>query len=143
VTTLWNSIRIPVAFLVAPLGAPITVLLLFVLGSLPDPAVILGPAFTMVIYMVGFSLIVAYPITLVLGVPLYRILRKHEMTEFWVAPGVGCGSALAIGLVVALLGGNPPAVFVLLSALCGAAVGAIFWLIARPDRDRNVASSSD
>jgi len=152
-TALWNAIRVPVAFLVAPLGAPIMVVLIFAFHFLvillaepvaavsvlfDSPAGTLVEALPLFLFTIAFSLI-AYPITLVIGMPLYRILLKLEMTEFWIAPGLGCGIALALCLVLALLAGGLPAFVVLLSTLSGAAIGAIFWLIARPDRQMQAA----
>lgn len=121
--------RLPVAFLVAPLGAPLVIFLISL------PIVLSDHPFTPLVIFAMLHSLIAYPITLVFGVPLYWIMRRLEMTQFWVAPGLGCSIALALctGFAV-LLSENLPGGILLFATLGGAAVGAIFWLIVRPDR---------
>ena len=153
---LWNTIRVPVAFLVAPLGAPITVILIFALQFLvfllAEPMAAVSALFdspegtfvdavALLLFPIAASLL-AYPITLVIGMPLYRILLKLEKTEFWIAPGLGCSIGLVLCLVLALSVGNLPVFAVVLSTLSGAAIGTIFWLIARPDRKMQAAEAT-
>lgn len=140
---IWDAIRVPVAFLVAPLGAPVT-MGLAVLSD--NPGSLFQHPEVLAIY-VGVTGAAAYVITLLFGLPLFLILRKGRWTSFWIAPVAGCivpFVALLIFLASpALLSGPPPPTsWVLLIALCGATVGTILWLIARPDRAAAPSSAS-
>ena len=128
---IWDAIRVPVAFLVAPLGAPMIVGLLFLPGLLEDPELLLQDS-KMLTFYVGMTGSAAYVITLLVGVPLFLILRRLKLTEFWVAPAVG---GVLPWIAILIFVGPMPASTVMLAALCGATVGTILWLIARPDRD--------
>ena len=116
----WNSVRVLIAFLVAPFVVPIAALIF------PD---------------MGFSPLLAYAIALFMSIALFRILRELELNGLWTVVAAGCAIGLATVFVVAMLADDPARVllgqFGLVSvvfALSGAAAGAIFWLIARPDR---------
>jgi hypothetical protein len=131
--------RAPVGFLVAPLAVPL--LMTWTMGPSSDS---LGEMLVIVIGA-GFT----YIFSLLFGVPTYLFLRARQLTEFWVAPVAGAMIALVtwhllltlfvlsvapVSALPSLLGGPGmarPAMFFMLS---GAVVGAIFWLIARPDR---------
>jgi hypothetical protein len=65
-------------------------------------------------------------------------LIKKDVTAFWIAPTAGGGIAFALCLL--LSAGRMPGIVLVIAPLCGAAVGAIFWLIARPDRQTAPAS---
>jgi hypothetical protein len=134
---VWDEIRVPVAFLVAPLGAPLVV------GLPVLPVLFVNPqAF---VFVVAMTMSASYAITLLFGLPLFLILRKLRWTSFWIAPVAGCIVPF-IAIVIVLASPTlfrqppPPASMVMLIALCGATVGTILWLIARPDR--NLAPSS-
>lgn len=108
-------VRVPVAFLVAPLAAPVAMGLLLLPGLVEllfeSPELLLESlieALThpLVIFAVGYSLSGAYLITLLVGVPLFRILRKLKLTEFCIAPAVGC---LVPVTAVLIFVGTPPA----------------------------------
>jgi hypothetical protein len=115
-----------IAFLVAPFVVPIAALMF------PDA---------------GFSPLLAYAIALFMSTALFRILRQLELDRLWIVVAAGCAIGLATVFVFAFLAPGPAGVFLgqfglvrVAFALSGAVAGAIFWLIARPDR--NVAAGS-
>jgi hypothetical protein len=71
--------------------------------------------------------------TLLFGLPLYLLLRAYGQTEFWLAPVVGFLAGLAMMYLVRSWLGIP---LLSVAGPSGAAVGALLWLIARPDRQR-------
>jgi hypothetical protein len=72
----------------------------------------------------------AYAGTFIVGAPVYLFLRARALTAFWIAPAIG----LAVGtLVTAPISGMQLAATVV--GPLGAAVGAVLWLIDRPDRE--------
>jgi len=78
-----------------------------------------------------FSLMLSYFGIFLFGLPLYLLLRAYKLTAFWLAPVVGFVAGFAMmGLASSWLG--LPLVSV--AGPSGAAVGALLWLIARPDR---------
>jgi hypothetical protein len=122
----WNTVRMLIAFSLAPFVVPIAALIF------PDA---------------GFNPLLAYAIALFISITLFRVLRKLELDRFWMVVAAGCAVGLATVLVFAILAPDPAGVllgqFGLVSvvfALSGAVAGAIFWLIARPDR--NVPANS-
>lgn len=132
-----------IAFLVAPLAAPLFVAV--------DMYPLLSTPFSVrvVLYL---SILTAYVGTFVFGIPAYLLLRARKWTAFWFAPVLGfMGGALAWWLFLAVpwTGGSFRFEPVWdLSRLrdvlwpygpLGALVGTLLWLIARPDR----AESSD
>lgn len=129
----WNTARVPIAFLVAPLAIPMLVTLTFV------PLV---PS-------VGFNSLIAYPIALLLSVPPFRILCESKLTGFWAMTTTGAAVGLATFFVLAMLSGGllsalaEQSRFLILAifGLSGAVAGTIFWAIARPDRDVVPSSS--
>lgn len=94
--------------------------------------------------MIGVSFVFSFIGVFLLGVPTYYYLLAKGWTAFWIAPLVGCVVAnvtcsVFVFLFVLGLGGTSPwvAVGTLISpwtGAFGAVVGAIVWLIARPDR---------
>jgi len=71
----------------------------------------------------------AYASTFIIGAPVYLFLRARGLTAFWIAPAIG----FAVGiLVTAPIFGMQLAATVV--GPLGAAVGAVLWLIDRPDR---------
>jgi uncharacterized oligopeptide transporter (OPT) family protein len=133
--SMWDAIRVPVAFLVAPLGAPIV---LAVAVLFEDPTHLLQNPDVFAFYG-GMTGAAAYVVTLLVGVPLFLILRKAKLTEFWVAPVVGGLLPWIAGLIFF---GPMPASLIAQAVLSGAAVGTILWVIARPDRDEAPSSGS-
>jgi hypothetical protein len=131
-----------VAFLVAPLGAPVIV---GVLGLAESPDFLFQYPDVLAFYL-AMTWSAAFVITLLFGLPLFLILRRLRWTSFWIAPVAGCIVPFVALLIFlfspALFREPPPTSAVVLIALCGAAVGAILWLIARPDRDAVAGSSS-
>jgi hypothetical protein len=122
---IWDAIKVPVAFMLAPLGAPIVVGVIFLPGLAEAPEVFA--------FSVGMTMSAAYVITLLVGAPLFLVLRKLELTEFWIAPAVG---AIVPWVAFLIVVGPLPGSVIGLAALAGAAVGTGLWLIARPDRQR-------
>lgn len=88
--------------------------------------------------------------TVLLGPPVYLALRARKLTAFWIAPlagfvvGVGMLCLFLIvlslsfgqnfGTALASLDSSQFKAAVAFGGLPGAAVGALLWLIARPDR---------
>jgi hypothetical protein len=122
-----NAMRFPIALLVAPLAAPVVVLLLMGAPLFhPDGYVAL---------FAGIATAVAYFGTMLFGLPLFAFFVGRGRTEFWIA--IICGfavGAIAMGLVWAILGFAVPAGMLIIGGLSGAAVGTVLWLITRPDR---------
>jgi hypothetical protein len=140
-TSWWNDVRIWMAFVIAPLAAPVVVGMQFGFSGVPENEISI---------VAMTSLVLGYLGTILLGPPVYLVLRALKLTVFWIAPlagfvvGVGMlclfliwlplslGHSLSPVLAkfdyglfkVAVESGGPP----------GAAVGALLWLIARPDR---------
>lgn len=135
-------IRSLMAFLIAPLIAPF--LMFFWARDLNPTGHWL--AFTLVVIA-----IVTYVGVGLFGIPAYLLLRARKWTRFWLAPVLGFAFGaviwLAFGVVFGLLLGHSLAAAVSFTAdakylagvfwpggVAGVAVGATFWLIARPDR---------
>lgn len=142
VARLWTIVRVPIAFVVAPLAVPMILAVPVILGLIVAPQSGPNPALLMTI---GFSPLVAYGGTILFGIPLYLILRAQRLTDFRFAPLAG-GAVGLITMILPLMAtagsgrgqsmmNNPAwtATFAL-CALSGAAVGTVLWLIARPDR---------
>jgi hypothetical protein len=131
-----------IAFLVAPLVVP-----LFLLPSLysgmPD-------RFWFAVTLI-MAAIAAYAGTFFFGLPAYLFLRARKWTSFWIAPVLGfIAGSLAYCVLVVLfavsLGNRLSSVMAGFSNVNGlrdllwpigpqgALVGALLWLIARPDR---------
>jgi hypothetical protein len=115
--------RVLVAYIACPLGGPIAIGLLQVLGmdwmrvSMPTTALHWAA-------MMGFPIVVAgisYPVTLVVGYPaLYFLVRRREK-RWWMYVGISFAIGLAASLIV-----FPIAPLVVMTA---AANGLAFWLI--------------
>jgi hypothetical protein len=139
-----------VAFCVAPLGYPATMVVSSALIGWPPSA--LASIFWV-------FLPIGYAGTLLVGIPVYRFLLARNWTAFRVAPIVGfvAGASVCTAVYSAMtfsLGLNLPlreggvatirslAGLIQTGGLCGAAVGILLWLIARPDRQpRNVSAA--
>jgi hypothetical protein len=135
----WDAARTPIASLVAPLAVPILA------------AVYLGPPFDLgVSLVIVVSWFVAYVGVFVFGLPINRFLLARNETTFWIAPAVGfvvgvtilCVAGVLVGLmfgvdlssiVSGLARRQQDLAALQLGGPAGAAVGAVFWLIARPD----------
>jgi hypothetical protein len=147
--------RSVVAFLVAPLWVPLLVTPFCYPFVFPHAAqlhwVVIGAI---------LSTIFSYGGTILLGVPIFSILRALNLTASWIAIAVG----FVIGAVtfevfsvlfgLSLNGGNLELVmktyyetfhdpiqlmFLVLPGSLGGIVGITLWLIARPDRRGKVA----
>lgn len=94
--------------------------------------------------------VVTYIFFILLGIPIFLFLYKRRLTDFWIAPVAGAVVAVIVWYLIAAwfalsfapwsylpsrLAEPGVARIALFFMLAGAAVGAIFWLIARPDRD--------
>jgi hypothetical protein len=143
----WVGTRVVLAFCIAPLGYPATIVASSAFSGW-SPSELASIAWV--------YLLVGYSGTILVGAPLYRFLCARSLTAFWVAPlaGIVVGavlSALVYWLVLFSLGINLPssgegiASIRLMtgiiggSALSGAAVGILLWLIARPDQQMQAA----
>jgi hypothetical protein len=80
----------------------------------------------------AFALIVAYPLTVVLGIPGYLLLRRRRTVRLWEIVVLGCALGALSGLILTLGSADDPprTMRVALCALEGAATAATFWLIA-------------
>jgi hypothetical protein len=80
----------------------------------------------------AFALIVAYPLTVVLGIPGYLLLRRRRIVRFWQIIVLGCALGTVSGLILTFGSAGDPsrAMRVALCGLEGAATAATFWLIA-------------
>jgi hypothetical protein len=134
-----------IAFLVAALAVPIFVA---VAGYSPGVSNDIGYGVT-----VSVSAIISFNAVFFLGVPIYSFLLARKWTAFWIAPLVGFIVATVVWCVVLILFGlalsngrldvlsNLTAIGLLRALVwpigpIGAAVGALLWLIARPDRSQ-------
>jgi hypothetical protein len=130
----WDEARTPVAFIVSPLAVPLVIACLL---SLP-----LNHPISLTTMVVGMFM--AYVGGFALGLPIYRYLQAREAMTFWLAPIIGFAMGAITTYVVYFLCG-----YTLIGSLAdsivrrdafgfggpsGAVVGAILWLIARPDR---------
>lgn len=130
----WDDVRGWVAFGIAPLAVPIVMAIGAGFGAAPQ---------SMVAAIAFYSLAFSYLGTLLFGVPIYLLLRAYKLTEFWLAPVAGFVAGFAmIYLVTWTFGsgaeGNRPG---FAAGLCGAVVGTLLWLIARPDRQSSMHNS--
>ena len=80
----------------------------------------------------AFALLVAYPITAVLGIPGCLLLRRGRMVGLWQLIVLGCVLGTLSGLLVTSgsHGGSFRAVRVMLCGLEGAMTAVAFWLIS-------------
>ena len=147
-------IRHVVAFLVAPLAVPavMSLLALQILFEVPS------------LYYFGLLIAaaVSYAAMLLVGAPIYMLLRSRGWSAFWLAPVVGMMSGVIIATALVMIfplalksetlmsavarvangahGGEvfivgPGAAAVLVGpSMLGALVGTVLWLIGRPDR---------
>lgn len=83
-----------------------------------------------------FSLMSSYFVTLLFGLPLYAFLRARGYTNFWLAPIAGLVAGVATTHLAHSWLGLP---VMPIAGVAGAAVGALLWIIARPDRPRRSA----
>lgn len=77
------------------------------------------------------ALIVAYPLTVVLGIPGYLLLRRRRIVGLWQVIVLGCALGILSGLILTLGSADDPsrAMRVALCGLEGAAAAATFSLI--------------
>jgi hypothetical protein len=129
--------RSVIAFLIAPLAVPLLYGAWAGLHGLANDGPWPPPRIEIVL---GFAAMFTYAGTVVFGIPACLFLRARKLTAFWLAPVVGfVAGAIMNCIFVTLVIPSAPLANVLLGSLeiggpLGAVVGAIFWLIARPDR---------
>jgi hypothetical protein len=131
-----------IAFLVAVLAVPIFVAAYYYLWRSADSGYLI---------LVLYSAVISFHGVFLLGLPAYLFLRARKWTAFWVAPLVGfivaaiAWSVVALWVLLAVGRGFSSAFSELMTTgslgnllwpigLMGAVVGALLWLIARPDR---------
>lgn len=142
----WDAgMRHIMAFVVAPFTAPVILAVYFVIVGMPPETNV----------MLGASVFAAYSGGILFGVPIYLLLRARQWTMFWIAPVVGfvvgaimwyatpmlAAMAFGHGATFALTELSRPDTLLNIlrfAALPGAAVGAVLWLIGRPDRRRQI-----
>ena len=137
-----NIYRPIIAFLVAALAVPILAAAYYYPGRSGDNGYLI---------LVLYSAVISFNGVFLLGLPAYLFLRARKWTAFWIAPLVGFMVAAIAWFVFALwlgliLGRGLSGAFSdLMTAqslghllwpigAMGAVVGALLWLIARPDR---------
>ena len=131
-------IRAVVAFLTAPLVVPAFACVYF--------RSMLSDSF-MIAVVLGLSTMTAYVGALLFGLPAYLLLRRGGWTSFWFAPVIGFVAAAgalwlfdSVPFMTSELAFRPSSDVRLLGEVLwpfgpvGAVVGALLWLIARPDR---------
>jgi len=127
-TSQWEP-REVIAFMLAPLVVPVVTGLY--IGRELDSTGIFG------LLIVLIATVAGYVGTLVIGLPLYVLLRKHNATAFLFAPVSGAViGAVTMWLVWSVGDLDRLRDFWGFGALIGAAVGTVLWLIARPDLQR-------
>jgi hypothetical protein len=134
--------RLAMALFVAPLAVPVLLLPWLLSGHL---------ATTWILTTIFVGGLVSYAGALVLGVPAYFILSARGLTAAWVSPAVGFAIGALMWLIFSVLfalsldQGLSGVRFALTDphtlrgvlwpgGILGSIVGAVFWLIARPDR---------
>lgn len=135
-------LRGAVAFLVAPLWAPLVVGLMTMGAISPLPGSISVLAATI-------AAAFAYPLALLVGLPVYVLMMRRHWTGFWSASTVGAllgGVSAYMALVLLKVSRGGP--FATVSALdptdaldligagvvIGLLAGSTMWVIVRPDR---------
>lgn len=133
----WRDERTPIAFLVAPLAVPLLIGIQTAYHTLANDAALHTELF---LILLGTVALVAYGGVIIFGIPAYLLLRARKLTAFWLAPAIGfiVGAMVHAASFAFIVPSMPPA-NMLLGAVkfggpLGAVVGAILWLIARPDR---------
>jgi len=133
-----------IAFLVAPLTVP--VLLLPYIRALSN-------TFGISVFALEIATVMAYAGAILFGVPAYSFLRARDWTAPWIALifGFAIGAAMWVVFMVIFalsLGEGASGVLLALTNLgtlkgavwpggiTGAVTGIIFWMIARPDRQK-------
>jgi hypothetical protein len=128
------------AFLAAPMVVPLSFLLWFLWGSLTPVWAFVG---TLV------AAFVSYAGTFIFGRPVYFALLRRGHTAFWIAPAVGFTIGALMWVIFSILFvlsldqewtgvefafSDPGSLLgILWGSGFGAVVGAIIWIIARPD----------
>lgn len=137
--------RLVVACMIAPLVAPLVLLLIILAigwnARGPSYQYSLNTAHEMlgiIGLFLGIGAPIAYAVTLVLGLPLYFLFKKLRLINFW---SITFGAAFVAVLPIALLSLSADApvneaprasIFWFYSAfaVCGYAVGTVFWLVS-------------
>jgi hypothetical protein len=128
--------RTVMAFVLTPLSLALVAALVRVVALLVVPGGLTAGSFVEQALMVLiWSPIVAYPVALVVGVPLYAMIRRFWRVTWWscVLGGTVAGF-IGTGLVIAVEGGdfaNALAVgLYAVPAALGAIFGLVFWFVA-------------
>jgi hypothetical protein len=139
----WSvNARVVLAFCIAPLGYPATVVAFSAFNGW-EPSELAWVALV--------CAMISYVGTPLAGGPLYWFLSARRLTAFWIAPVAGfvvgavlsafVYSSVVFSLGLSLSSSNEGigsigrmARVIETSALSGIIVGILFWMIARPDR---------
>lgn len=113
-------IRVIAAFILSP-----------AIGLLALGAVISQGPFAFVVAVAGG--VIAYPCALLVGVPLFVMLRRRNMLEWWRVVGAGAIVGMLGSIALALLGwggmkAQDATSFLAMSVVVGVITGAVFWI---------------
>lgn len=130
--------RTLLAFLIAPASIGIVALVVSILVGKWSEG----------LWAFGFSAMIAYPVTLIIGIPVFLLLQKLQFTSLLSYLGMGCLLALipvaflVIWPILSSSSDNSAGMEILTphywqSAIvfaAGLTTVLVFWLIARPDQ---------
>ena len=111
--------------------------MVFGLGFALDQVTNLGQLFLSPLMGIVFLLLGAGPVTLVLGVPLYLLLRTRVRPTIWISIVAGCALSLVTLMLWGLLIDWRLAILALIS---GASGGVTFWWTAHDEISRNAGA---
>jgi hypothetical protein len=141
----WYRFRVVMGFVVAPLCPAILITSALTLAQ-PPPLVFLPRLPFVFIFVMIVSGVVTYPTTVILGIPVFLLMRKYNLNGIvaylaagipmsigpLIAPGWGPGKGWGWG---PSMGFRLVKIEVFLFTLgCSLIAVATFWLIVRPDR---------
>ncbi|HEX3528921.1 MAG TPA: hypothetical protein VH988_17825 [Thermoanaerobaculia bacterium] len=124
-----RSMELVRAVLIAPwISVPVTVSWSIALYP-PNPSELLGTIIRVAIYFLSFGLPIAYFGTLVVGLPIYLLLRRANLHCLWIVAATGFG----VPFVFTWLGHAKniiPALSPTFLGVNGLAVSIVFWWLA-------------
>ena len=128
--------RTLMAFVLAPVSLALVAAFVMAVAALVVPdGVMAGSSISQALIVLMWSPIVAYPVALVVGVPLYVLVRRFWRVTLWSCLVGGTISGfIGTGLVIAVEGGDFVNAFAVglfaVPAGIGAILGLVFWLLA-------------
>ena len=133
----WYRFRVVMGFVIAPLCPAIFVISEMMLIE-PPPLTSLPELLPVFPLGMVFSGIVAYPTTVILGIPAFLLMRKYNLNG--IVAYLAAGALMSVGPLVTVswgpsLGFRVVKLDLFLFTLgCSLIAVATFWLIVRPDR---------